>query len=141
MSDRSYADIMQIAFQAEEAINDEIRAKFGRKYGDKTVIIKEGEIGQEIFWILSGEVSITRRVGDKYMVMATVPKGEFVGELNFFDKSVRSATVITRGPVEALVFSRDNFHEIYAASPQWTKRLLLSLARRIRDMIEKLAGS
>jgi CRP/FNR family cyclic AMP-dependent transcriptional regulator len=138
MSDQNYAEIMKIAFQAEEAINEEVIKKFGKKYGDKTVLIKEGDIQQEIFWILSGEVYITRRMGDKYKVMATLGKGELIGEMSFFDKSVRSATVITKGPVDALVFSRENFQEIFAASPQWTKRLLLSLSSRIRLMIEKL---
>jgi CRP/FNR family cyclic AMP-dependent transcriptional regulator len=140
MSDQNYAEIMKIAFQAEEAINEEIINKFGRTYGDKTVLIKEGDVQQEIFWILSGEVYITRRMGDKYKVMATLGKGELFGEMSFFDKSVRSATVITKGPVEALVFSKENFQEIFAASPQWTKRLLVSLSSRIRQMIERLQG-
>ncbi len=138
MSDQNYAEIMKIAFQAEEAINDEVIAKFGKTYGDKTVLIKEGDIQQEIYWILSGEVYITRKMGDKYKVMATLGKGELIGEMSFFDKSVRSATVITKGPVEALIFSKENFQEIFAASPQWTKRLLISLSSRIRQMIEKL---
>jgi CRP-like cAMP-binding protein len=138
MSDQNYAEIMKIAFQAEEAINEEIINKFGKKYGDKTVLIKEGDVQQEIFWILSGDVYITRKIGDKYKVMATLGKGELIGEMSFFDKSVRSATVITKGPVEALVFSKENFQEIFAASPQWTKRLLRSLSSRIQMMIEKL---
>jgi CRP-like cAMP-binding protein len=131
---------MKIAFQAEEAINEETIKKFGKQYADKTVLIKEGDVQQEIFWILSGEVYITRKMGDKYKVMATLGQGELIGEMSFFDKSVRSATVITKGPVEALVFSKENFQEIFAASPQWTKRLLLSLSSRIRLMIEKLQG-
>ena len=141
MSDQNYAEIMKIAFQAEEAINEETIDKFGKKYGDKTVLIKEGDIQQEIFWILSGEVYITRKMGDKFKVMATLGQGELIGEMSFFDKSVRSATVITKGPVEALVFSKENFQEIFAASPQWTKRLLLSLSSRIRLMIQKLQGA
>jgi CRP/FNR family cyclic AMP-dependent transcriptional regulator len=141
MSDQNYAEIMKIAFQAEEAINEGIIEKFGRNYGDKTVLIKEGDVQQEIFWILSGEVYITRKMGDKYKVMATLGKGELFGEMSFFDKSVRSATVITKGPVEALVFSKENFQEIFAASPQWTKRLLVSLSSRIRQMIERLQGA
>lgn len=140
MSDQNYTEIMKIAFQAEEAINDEVIAKFGKKYGDKTVLIKEGDIQQEIYWILSGEVYITRKLGDKYKVMATLGKGELIGEMSFFDKSVRSATVITKGPVEALVFSKENFQEIFSASPQWTKRLLISLSSRIRQMIEKFTN-
>ncbi len=140
MSDQNYAEIMKIAFQAEEAINDEIISKFGRRYENKTAIIKEGDIQQEIFWILSGEVYITRKVGNKYKVLTTLGKGELIGEMSFFDKSVRSATVITKGPVEVLVFSRENFQEIFAASPQWTKRLLLSLSGRIKQMIEKITN-
>jgi CRP-like cAMP-binding protein len=140
MSDKDYTEIMKIAFQAEEAINDEIRAKFGRSYPDKTVLIKEGDIQQQIFWILSGEVYITRRLGNKYKVLATLGKGELIGEMSFFDKSVRSATVISKGPVEALVFSKENFQDIFAASPQWTKRLLTSLAGRIQAMIQKLGS-
>jgi CRP-like cAMP-binding protein len=140
MSDKDYTEIMKIAFQAEEAINDEIRAKFGRSYPDKTVLIKEGDIQQQIFWILSGEVYITRRLGNKYKVLATLGKGELIGEMSFFDKSVRSATVISKGPVEALVFSKENFQDIFAASPQWTKRLLTSLAARIQAMIQKLGS-
>jgi CRP/FNR family cyclic AMP-dependent transcriptional regulator len=140
MSDKDYTEIMKIAFQAEEAINDEIRAKFGRSYPDKTVLIKEGDIQQQIFWILSGEVYITRRLGDKYKVLATLGKGELIGEMSFFDKSVRSATVISKGTVEALVFSKENFQDIFAASPQWTKRLLTSLAGRIQAMIQKLGS-
>jgi len=140
MSDKDYTEIMKIAFQAEEAINDEIRAKFGRSYPDKTVLIKEGDIQQQIFWILSGEVYITRRLGNKYKVLATLGKGELIGEMSFFDKSVRSATVISKGPVEALVFSKENFQDIFAASPQWTKRLLTSLAGRIQAMILKVGS-
>jgi CRP/FNR family cyclic AMP-dependent transcriptional regulator len=140
MSDKDYTEIMKIAFQAEEAINDEIRRKFGHSYPDKTVLIKEGDIQQQIFWILSGEVYITRRLGSKYKVLATLGKGELIGEMSFFDKSVRSATVISKGPVEALVFSKENFQDIFAASPQWTKRLLISLAGRIQAMIRKLGA-
>jgi CRP-like cAMP-binding protein len=40
--------------------------------------------------------------------------------------------------VEALTFSKENFQDIFAASPQWTKRLLDSLSTRIQLMIGKL---
>jgi len=78
-------------------------------------------------------------MGDKYKVLATLGKGELIGEMSFFDKSVRSATVISKGPLHALEFTKENFADIYAASPQWTRRLLASLAKRIRLMVEKLA--
>ncbi len=134
-----YNEIMKIAFQAEEAIDERVLAQFGREYPDKTILIKEGDVQRQIFWILSGEVYITRKVGDKYKVLSTVSRGELIGEMSFFDRSVRSATVIAKGPVKALVFSKENFSDIFTASPQWTRRLLLSLSGRVRTMIEKLA--
>ena len=36
-------------------------------------------------------------MGDKYKVLTTLGKGELIGEMSFFDKSVRSATVIAKG--------------------------------------------
>ncbi len=137
MSDQ-YSEIMKIAFQAEEALDEGVIRKFGKKFRDKQILIKEGDIQQKIFWILQGDVYITRKVGDKYKVLTVLGKGEFIGEMSFFDKSVRSATVIAKGDVHALEFSKENFADIYAASPIWTNRLLVSLARRIRAMVENL---
>ncbi len=134
----SYEEIMKIAFQAEEALDEAVIARFGRRFKDKQILIKEGEIQQKIFWILDGEVYITRKIGEKYKVLATLGKGELIGEMSFFDKSVRSATVISKGSVHALEFTRENFADFYAASPMWTRRLLVSLAKRIRLMVERL---
>jgi CRP-like cAMP-binding protein len=134
----SYNEIMKIAFQAEEALDDAVKEKFGKRFTDKQILIREGDIQQKIFWILEGEVYITRRMGEKYKVLATLGKGEFIGEMSFFDKSVRSATVIAKGAVHALEFTKENFADIYSASPLWTKRLLVSLSNRIRLMVQKL---
>jgi CRP-like cAMP-binding protein len=83
-------------------------------------------------------VYVTRKLGEKYKVLAVLGKGEFIGEMSFFDKSVRSATVISKGGVHALEFTKENFADIYAASPMWTKRLLVSLSKRIQSMVVKL---
>ena len=134
----SYDEIMKIAFQGEDALDEQVKTKFGRQFKDKQILIREGDIQQKVFWIIEGEVYITRRMGDKYKVLATLGKGEFIGEMSFFDKSVRSATVIAKGAVHAIEFSEENFVDIYAASPMWMNRLLISLAKRIRLMVEKL---
>jgi CRP/FNR family transcriptional regulator, cyclic AMP receptor protein len=138
MSD-AYNEIMKIAFQAEEALDETVVAKFGKSFRDKQIIIQEGDIQQKIFWIMDGEVYVTRRMGDKYKVLTTLGKGELIGEMSFFDKSVRSATVIAKGAVRALEFTKENFADIYSANPMWSRRLMVSLARRIRAMVEKLA--
>lgn len=134
-----YDDIMKIAFQAEEGLSDAIVAQFGRRYTPKQVLIKEGDIQQMIFWILSGEVYITRKIGEKYKVLTILGKGEIIGEMSFFDRSVRSATVIAKTNVHAIVFTKDHFADIYKANPIWMRRLIGSMARRIRSMVEKIS--
>ncbi len=134
----SYDEIMKIAFQGEDAINEDIINKFGKTYPDKTILIKEGDIQQKIFWIIEGNVYITRKMGKKYKVLATLGPGEIIGEMSFFDKSVRSATVISKGEVKVLVFSKENFADIFAASPKWTKKFLISLSKRIKYMFNRL---
>jgi CRP-like cAMP-binding protein len=135
----AYSEIMKIAFQAEDALDDDVIKKFGRRFKDKQIVIREGDIQQKIFWILEGEVYITQKAGEKYKVLTTLGKGELIGEMSFFDKSVRSATVIAKGDLHVLEFTRENFADIYAASPMWTRRLLVSLAKRTKLMVEKLA--
>ena len=137
MSD-AYSEIMKIAFQAEDALDEAVVTRFGKRFKDKQILIREGDTQQKIFWIMEGEVYVTRKLGDKYKVLATLGKGELIGEMSFFDKSVRSATVIAKGEVHTLEFTKENFADIYSASPMWSRRLLVSLARRIRLMVEKL---
>jgi hypothetical protein len=40
----AYDDIMKIAFQAEEAIDASVVEKFGKRFRDKQLIIREGDI-------------------------------------------------------------------------------------------------
>jgi CRP/FNR family cyclic AMP-dependent transcriptional regulator len=135
----AYDDIMRLAFLGEEAISASVVERFGRRFRDKQIIIREGDLQQKIFWILEGEVYVTQRSGDRYKVIRTLGKGEIIGEMSFFDKSVRSATVIAKGNAHVLEFTPENFTDIYMASPQWTRRLLVSLAKRIQQMVEKLS--
>ena len=131
-------DLIKIAFQAENAVDDEIIQKFGKVYPPKKVLIHEGETNQNIFWILSGEVYVTKKTGKGYKVLTSIGEGNLVGEMSFFDKTVRTATVISKTEVKVLVFSRENFADIYSYSPQWLVRLLKSLSLRAKVMVEKL---
>ena len=51
MQEKEYNDIMKIAFEAEEAIDEHVKEKFGREFPDKTILIKEGDTKQEIYWL------------------------------------------------------------------------------------------
>ena len=44
------------------------------------VIIKEGDVGEFMFVVLSGQVDVVKTAGDKEVYLATLPPGTFVGE-------------------------------------------------------------
>lgn len=104
---------------------------------DKQVLIREGDIQKQVLLILNGEVYVTKNVNNHQQILATLGKGELIGEMSFFDKSLTSATVVANGDVQALVFSRLDFKEIFFKNRKWVKQLLLSLSRRIMVMVRK----
>ena len=132
-------EIPELNLKNDETSNITRHPRFRKIFVDKQILIKEGEILDQLFWILRGEVYIAKKMGKKYKVLTKVGKGELLGEMSFFDKSLTSATVIACGEVEALVFSRQNFKEIFFTNPKWIRQLLFSLSKRIVNMVKKLS--
>jgi CRP-like cAMP-binding protein len=135
---RSPDEIPELNLKDDESPDISGHPRFRKIFVDKQILIKEGEILDQLLWILRGEVYIAKKTGKKYKVLTKVGKGELLGEMSFFDKSLTSATVIACGEVEALIFSRQNFKEIFFTNPKWIKQLLFSLSKRIVNMVDKL---
>ncbi|MBN2534304.1 MAG: cyclic nucleotide-binding domain-containing protein [Spirochaetales bacterium] len=137
----SSKDIPEINLIDNEPPDISRHPRFRKIFADRQILIKEGEILDQLLWILRGEVYIAKKMDKKYKILTKVGKGELLGEMSFFDKSLTSATVIACGEVEALVFSRENFKEIFFTNPKWIKQLLFSLSKRIVNMVNKLSQS
>ena len=79
----------------------------------ETVIISEGEKADKIYVILQGKVKVYKRdeKGDEIEI-ATLEKGDMLGEMALFDKGVRSASVKTIEPCQFIIFEGDKFLEL-----------------------------
>jgi SulP family sulfate permease len=100
-------------------------------------VFSQGEKGDEIFLIRRGSVRILLPLkGDKQHHLATIGKGDFVGELSFLDLSARSANVEAKVATELYVLSRSRFNKQSYSDPvfgvQVFARLALAIARRLR---------
>jgi CRP/FNR family cyclic AMP-dependent transcriptional regulator len=100
------------------------------------VLCSEGDIGQEVFLIRSGQ-AIVRRKGRK---VATLGPGEHVGELALLDRQPRSATVIAETPLELFVMTTKDFLQALEETPSISRKLLAALALRLREADSKLYG-
>jgi len=62
-----------------------------KQYKKGKVIMQEGDRGDEIYFILSGNALV---VVAKNKVVATIPSGAMLGEMAFITKQPRSATIL-----------------------------------------------
>lgn len=98
-----------------------------------TVLTRQGQTGGLAFLVVDGEADVS--VNDTGV--GTLGPGDMAGELSLIDGRPRSAQVTARTPMRVLEINAEDFHRLIEASPSFTKNLLLSLSRRIRDMDER----
>lgn len=74
-------------------------------YKDGDVVFSEDDLGDEIYFIFSGEVEIVKLVNKESnlsQLLSVLEKGDFFGEMALFDKKKRSATVKAKGDTTLL---------------------------------------
>src|SRR4051812_12725321 len=80
-----------------------------RRFGAGQVIIEEGELGDSVYVIVSGEVEVMRKDGSgQNKVIASLGNKDFFGEMSLIDKEYRSATVRAKSEVELLHLTAEN---------------------------------
>ncbi|CAK9056603.1 unnamed protein product [Durusdinium trenchii] len=88
------------------------RAAKSVKFPPRTVIIKEGEMGDEFFVLRQGEASVTVHTvkGDK--VVGRLGPGDYFGEKALLASEPRTATIISESFAECLRIHRQQFEEL-----------------------------
>jgi CRP-like cAMP-binding protein len=129
----------------ETAMKRVIEVSSLRKFHKGDYIIKEGEMGDELFILLEGSVDILKKTmaGDDYVV--TSLKAEyniFIGELALIDDDKRSASVVAKENSETLVIGKENFLALGDSDPHIglsvTRVISKILAGRLRKTNEDM---
>jgi serine/threonine protein phosphatase PrpC len=104
-------------------------------------VINEGETGEELFIVLSGQLKVQRGGAD----LATLKPGDHVGEMALVRSQPRSATVVSDGPSELMLIRRTEFFEILRKEHQLAVKLLWQflgvLADRLADTSRELGAA
>ena len=105
-----------------------------RTYADGARLVSELEPGADVFVVLSGsaEVSVEPRRGEREVLRVLGP-GDAFGEMASLTGELRSATVMARGKVEALVIADADFDRLRERRPRIAVALVRTLAARIGD--------
>jgi CRP/FNR family transcriptional regulator/CRP/FNR family cyclic AMP-dependent transcriptional regulator len=112
-----------------------------RKLRADEALFYEGEPGETLFLVVSGQVKIQRVTpSGKLVVLAVRGPGEHVGEMALLDGEPRSADAVTVEPCVLLLLARDRFQSCMAEHPQIALNLLASLTRRLREAANQTEG-
>ena len=109
-----------------------------RTYPGNTVLIREGEVGDSLFILLSGRVKVYASNEDgREVVFDFHGAGEYVGEMSL-DGAPRSASVITVLPTTCAIVGRTQFRDFALAHPEFAMHLVLKLIHRVRVATENV---
>jgi CRP/FNR family cyclic AMP-dependent transcriptional regulator len=109
-----------------------------REYHAGEVIFDEGEVGQAIYLLLDGQVTICRQGRPEDGHLATLGAGEFFGELGLLDDSIRTAQVRAATACKTAVLFREDFHGLMEShlriAHKIGRQLLRHLGQRLREL-------
>ena len=111
----------------------------GKTYKDGEVIIRQGESGNCMYIIQSGEVEVIRDNNGKEVRLALRKEGDFFGEMALFSRELRSATIRALGDARILTVDRKNLLNSIQKDPSLAFRIIETLSKRVRDLSEEIA--
>jgi CRP/FNR family cyclic AMP-dependent transcriptional regulator len=134
-----------------EAIRHFLHLCHQKKYPPKTTIIRPGDTGDRLYYIVDGSVSVCAEDGyddgNRELVLAYLNKRDFIGEIGVFKGAeIREVTVKTRTTCLLAEISYERLHQafrkelksfatelLYLLGEQLSSRLLIT-NRRFRDL-------
>lgn len=93
-----------------------------------TVLVREGDLGRELYVIVDGEATVTRggrRAG-------TLRTGDFFGEMAFLDHGPRTATVTAARDMRVMILGPRELEVLVKDEPAVTMGMLSAVASRVR---------
>lgn len=131
----------------EEEIDCLIELAEFHQFGDGEVIVEEKSMGDAIFLLYEGEITISTRdsSGGEVVLATLTERGAFFGEISLVDPGPRSATVKSKGEAGLLALSLEALERFFEAFPEARVVILRNiarvLARRLRDSNVRVAAT
>jgi CRP-like cAMP-binding protein len=101
-------------------------------------VVREGDCGEEMYVIRSGRVRVSKRLGDRDVVLRHLGQGEFFGEMSILESLPREATVVCETDVRLLVIHPGALLLRIRRDPSFAFELVAALSARLRAMHHEL---
>jgi len=119
----------------DELLEEEDRKyllKHGRVYqtNSGTVLCHQNQISKNLFFILHGEVEITKESDEKDIIIGTLGAGDIFGEISALFSSPRIATVTASKPSLILEMDKNDFIKFLEQAPNLKQVVHKQLGKR-----------
>jgi len=113
--------------------------ELGTLYAPGEPIIRQGEMGDCMYVVQSGEVEVVQSKEGGEQRLAVLKAGDFFGEMAVFEHEVRSATVRANGEARVMKVDKRTLMRRMKEDPLLAFNLLQTMSRRIRKLSNEAA--
>lgn len=122
------------------AMRDEELERFAQfveveKVPQWSVIVKQGERGDTMYFVLEGELRVRIHVGGKETILATLGVGDFFGDISLFDQGPRSADVVANTDSVLAKVSAAAFDALAKEAPELATPFLRAIGQTLTARI------
>lgn len=100
-----------------------------------SVLVRQGERGDAMYLILSGELRARTMLGDRETILATFSLGDFFGDMSLFDHGPRSADIVANSDSTLLRISVAAFDRLTREAPALATPFLRATAKTLSARI------
>src|SRR5208337_4122235 len=99
------------------------------------VIVKQGDCGDSMYFILEGELRVRIDIGGKESTLATMSAGEFFGDISLFDRGPRSADVVANTDSLLVKITADGLDTLAKEAPDLAAPFLRAVGKTLTARI------
>jgi membrane protein len=114
-------------------IEERLFRKFGHMYPKDTYVFRQGDTGQDMYYILAGKVRVEKSAGQIKKVLAEMGPGEYFGEIAALIEAPRTASIQATEDSNVAVIDRDTFRSLLRESGDVSLFMLKEFSNRIRQ--------
>ncbi|MDH4200709.1 MAG: cyclic nucleotide-binding domain-containing protein [Spirochaetia bacterium] len=121
-------------------MSNDLIDKFGQNYPENSVIFREGDAGDDMFIIQSGEVTISKKSQKNTQhILAVLKSGDFFGEMSLFTTENRSATAVASTKSLILRIDKSSFDFMLSSNLPFAKKMITKLCERLKRADDQIA--
>jgi len=116
-----------------------VRSAYERTLAPEEAVFDEGDAGEHLYVIQSGEVEISREGPGGHRVVARLGPGDFFGELSVVARQPRNARAVAVKQTRVLELDRLTLEAMCVAQPEIAIRMIRILVSRLVEAERRLA--